>query len=322
MGVKLRRRALAVLLILVVSACGPDQPSVTHLGALRNPSDVCRDGGWSVPVGDEILWLFGDTLWEPFASNSAGMGDEAGPTRNIPRELIPLTDEERSRFVSPGDRIAVWPTGAIAVGEDEAAIFFQRIHVLGSSYGFEGWGIATFRAGDGRASRVLDVDIDPEGVAYGRPVRAGSYVYAYGSRSTSKGVFSTKVARVPFEDLYDEAAWRYWTGERWGTDPADAARVFDGPSAPDVEWNEHLDRYVAIWSRPTGHILIATSETPIGPWEPRGEVSLREEGERGLTYQAIQHPEAEEDGGARILVTHYHRRGPCGGGIRRTMVSL
>jgi hypothetical protein len=308
-------------MLVVAAGCGTDRPVATPLGPLRNPSGVCRDGGWSVPLGDEVLWLFGDTLWTTFASNSAGFGDEAGPTRNIPREFIPLTAQERARFAAPGDRVAIWPTGAVALGADEAAVFFQRIHVMGPRYVFEGWGIASFRAGDAHAERVVDVPTND--VAYGRPVRAGRFVYTYGSRSAGGGVFSTKVARVPVEDLYDTTAWRYWTARGWGTNPADAIWAFAGPSAPDVAWNEHLGRFVALVSRhTTGEIVILTSSSPVGPWEHRGAVSVRDDPEQGLIYQAIQHPEAQQGAGARIMVTHYHREGLCGGEIRRTMVDL
>jgi hypothetical protein len=123
--------------------------------------------------------------------------------------------------------------------------------------------------------------------------------------------------------LFSPGAWRYWSGVDWDEDPASAAWVFDGPSAPDVEWNEHLGEFVNVSSIALrDRIVVQTGPTPMGPWTTRAAFASHQGLVRGLTYQAIQHPEAQRDGGARILITYYRRTGACRGDIHRAELSV
>ena len=48
--------------VLSISVPAGSAPTAVDLGPLTEPSGVLRDGGWSVPLGGRLLWLFGDTF--------------------------------------------------------------------------------------------------------------------------------------------------------------------------------------------------------------------------------------------------------------------
>ncbi|MCK7678331.1 DUF4185 domain-containing protein [Corynebacterium sp. CCM 9186] len=103
------------------------------------------------------------------------------------------------------------------------------------------------------------------------------YVYRFSTPSGRDG--SAILGRVPVADFPDEDAFTYFDGEDWfspgdgGSDSAgrdlDAAvAVLDAPvSELSVSWNEHLGKFLALYTTGDG-LVLRTADEPTGPWTP------------------------------------------------------
>lgn len=76
------------------------------------------------------------------------------------------------------------------------------------------------------------------------------------------------LARVRTEHLLDLSAWRYWDGEDWRPDVADAVQVVPPPVGElSVAWNEHHGRWVMVYLDDLrGGIVLRTADDLHGPW--------------------------------------------------------
>ena len=316
---------LAAVFVSLSGAAGAT-PVAVDVGRLAGPSGVLRDGGWSVPVGGRLLWLFGDTLYpgcDPVcASNSAGLGGASGPTDELGAEFIPLTAEERSAWHAGNDRVAVWPSGAVPTGPGTAAVFFARYHVVGPvSYVALGWGVATVSVGDATATRVLEMPGRP----FGHPLLVGRRVYAYSCERTEGIASACKVARAVLGRVAESDGWRYWNGARWSQRPKRATFVLSGPlGGLSVSWNAHLGRYLAVYNVPlSNRVAMRTAQSPTGPWSAPTTLFTGLDAPAGtFDYAGMEHPELAAERGRVITVTYYHPLGTWQGEIRRVEVTL
>lgn len=149
-------------------------PTITELGPLeqsdRGNSAFVRDGGMSGPIGDRLLWLFGDAISPNFGlvDNSAAVGpalpvasgtditqtDEETDAEGDPVPFIPMTESERNP--PEGDRFALWSGNRLvptADGSGDAWLFFHKLQIPWDFTSHDWWtstGVARVHAPDAR----------------------------------------------------------------------------------------------------------------------------------------------------------------------------
>ncbi|WP_179300702.1 DUF4185 domain-containing protein [Rhodococcus sp. ACPA4] len=91
------------------------------------------------------------------------------------------------------------------------------------------------------------------------------YIYEYG---TPSGRFGKAVlARVLGTELRNPLAYTYWDGSGWSANSDDAVQVIKAPvSELAVQWNDYLDKYVAMYTSADGSLVIRQADHPEGPW--------------------------------------------------------
>lgn len=126
------------------------------------------------------------------------------------------------------------------------------------------------------------------------------YVYAFGTPSGRQG--SAYLSRVPEGAVTDLSQYEYWDGSKWVKNQAKAAPVLgDGKrsggifgwakdiannpkffggwfagftgaktggnvSEMSVQYNEYLDKYVALYGNGANNVILRTADSPDGPW--------------------------------------------------------
>jgi hypothetical protein len=153
-----------------------------------------RDGGHTVRIGTEVLWIFGDTFTPAgMLSSTAGwsrLSDaqtlvEATDAAGLPVQFFPYTLEEAEFDAAHADvptccenqagcpvdnrychctgencakRIALWPGDGVALNADEAMLYYEKFVIGAAPYDFlrVGVGLARLRRGEATASRALD----------------------------------------------------------------------------------------------------------------------------------------------------------------------
>ena len=308
--------------------------SVEALGTLENPTGVQRDGGASALVGDQILWVFGDTLFPVTAvdgaryrSNTAALSSPGNPpelreqldAHGSPYQLIPFAPTEEAynrRSGDPEERIAIWPGRIIPDGSAGAFVFFYKLRVHPGRLNLEmlGTGVAYVRAGQTVAIRYPGLLFrSPEPPFAGGTV-VGPYLYAYGCSRTRALTVGCEVARVLKSELASRGAYRFWDGARWVRTIKEAKPVLTGEMAGfSISWNAYLHKYIAVYSELfTNRVLMKTADRPEGPWSGQPVFlfsGLTPVGPDAYDYAGREHVELSQDGGKVILVTYTHPLG-------------
>ena len=115
------------------------------------------------------------------------------------------------------------------------------------------------------------------------------YVYMYG---TPNGRFGNiHLARVPENEMLNIGAYRYWDGNGWSANQADARPVAIGVAGElSVAYNSYFERFIMTYLNEHRHaIVMRDAPTPVGPWS--GEKILVPGDFTGLgQYGAFIHP--------------------------------
>jgi len=246
----------------------------------QSPAIFGRDGAYSARVGDDVLWVYGDTFSSAglFSSTAAigrvddplafedSLSADAGP-----QQFIPYTPDEVQFNAAGGvdNRIALWPLGAIATGRHTAVVPFIKLIVRGTlDYTILGTGVAAVHIRSPksrirlRVVRDRDLLFGPDEPLY-RPVFTKrvanrNYVYFYSPDS--------KVARVPLRRLHVRRDYQFWDGSRYMSD-ASAARAVAQANLNTISFDAHLGRYLSTSSRFWSNLLeLRTAPAPEGPW--------------------------------------------------------
>lgn len=318
---------------------------------LSQPSNVVyRDGGGSVALGGQMLWMYSDTIMRggcPHPTNTASLGvphqDATGPAwatepldaNGCVSQFIPYTQEEQTfNDTNPdGWRIALWELGGVPLPNGDALVFFMKIRDRRCSLCWDHLGTGAVRVPAGstvadRSSSVSPAACNPtclfdETVANHQwPFVVGDHVYALVDRQY--------LARAPLDDAEDRNMWRYWTGaagEPWSDDPAAMVTVpglkEDGLDCGGrvLDYNPYLDRFVNVtceygfsgWSR----LTIQVAEAPEGPWTAKEFIydaavnaCLDAEGEIRTPYGMQHAPELNMGNGRVLHVTYARPPGP------------
>jgi hypothetical protein len=306
--------------------------SVKEIGMVGKPDSVRgRDGGESALIGGNVLWIFGDTIFNPadedgshLRSNTAALADPDDPLAvreptneaGIPFQAIPFTQEERKYNDAtgrPDDRIALWAGGIVPVPDGRGLAFFSKVHVGEGMLNYTHRGVATayFAPGATTATRNDGLLFAADEPGFVRPLVHDGMLYLYGGLPGRQDL-AFGVARAPLDEATERQAYEFFSGSEWTREVQETVPVFDRiPGAVTVSYNAHLKSFIAIHSGVlTTEVFLRTAPRPEGPWSEPVELFRGEPPEEGFNYAGIEHPELAKDGGKRIYVT-YHRPLPA-----------
>ena len=273
--------------------------------------------------------------WDLDAGDGLAGFEEPVDAVGAPRQFFPYTEEERefndqhrgvNCQVTPcGSRWAIWP-GAIVVdqGKGLAYVFYHKVLVEPGKFNFTtvGHSISVLEGLEAQAHRpVFDVDGDYPTLMFSGPggfasaaVVAGDTVYVYGCELREElYVKPCRMGRVPLEQILQPNAWRFYAGGNWLQDYRKATDLFDGNDMMSVFYNSYLDKYLAIYSKPLEAVtLMRWAQHPSGPWSMPLELFANEApvNDFGWVYDALAHPELEQDNGRIIYVSYSRQTGP------------
>lgn len=346
--------ALLVHSVAMIAACaaavmapGPRVLSVENGGILfsDNPAGVNgMDAGFSVPMGQQTIWLLGDVFLlhptDPMKPSAGGLsnaallvpaGRGAAPLRRyrfltdvstgLARSVLPYRDGE-------GPETRLWPMGAwYDPGARKLLAFYARIRTTGGGaldFRLEGYGLASGDAAKPE-TLVLNRIRGPGGTdvwwtgtggspVFGVAVADGSddgYLYVFGYTDTS-GEKHGRVARVPRERVADASAYQYLSecGDppRWSSDQQASCDVpgLNGFAEVSVAWNRFLGGWLAVHSVGLSErIQLSLAPHPWGPYHSIAEIAAPHRVfGKGFCYAGKEHPELAEEGGRVIYVTY------------------
>jgi Domain of unknown function (DUF4185) len=319
---------------LASAACGsaPSKvASVKEMGTFPNPPRcTARDVGMSARLGDESVWIFGDTFfsepaedgfkvrsstWSWTAAPNIGAVDHALGADGKPLQLLPNTADELAYNVAHRDeprRHTPWPLAIVSNG-DRAIVFYLNM-VTGPNGGFDfasvSGSVATWSDRTLPATRIEPPIFSNEEPDWGAAaLLVGSDVYAYACDGDLPK--PCKLARVPFDTIGDRSRYSFWTGTEWSSDWRDAKTVFDGAPLFSVHWNDHLGAFIAIYMEPGGNEMrYRAAPKPEGPWTDAIAFGRGEAGSDGSSpYALIAHPELAREGGAVDVLSYTRTTG-------------
>jgi hypothetical protein len=322
-----------VLAPLALLACHPAELVVVRaeqIGTVpRNEAIQGRDGGGSAHAFGRTVWVYGDTVlnWEGedgtnWHTNSWDHADPASwmsgfttPVDSVdaPRYFVELTAEEKAwndlhaAEDCPEEpcsvRWALWPSDPQWDAQRERAWIFYGLY---NDEHPSGIGIASW---DGLDQPVVRRQIGDSWLLFPAPeiewgaglVVADDFIYAFGCPQAGLARHC-RLGRVPLEDPSNRAAWRFWNGDEWSSNDDKTEKLFTGATIMEVAWNQGLDRWLIVYSKPFDHDIVArTAEYLTGPWSNE-EVLFRAPGE--APYDAVHHPDLEERDGLVQYITY------------------
>ncbi|HUR80968.1 MAG TPA: DUF4185 domain-containing protein [Thermoanaerobaculia bacterium] len=281
-----------------------------------------QDGGQSIALGGETLFVFSDTLLsrsgqQLFLANCAALSGEPtldGAMSNLryledehglPREILGANPLERMA----GFRF--WPQHGIAEGDD-VLLFYLGIHQYDqrSAWGFRmsGSGMARLDPRTGASERITRAGVwclwpGDGDVRIGTQVlRADAFVYVFGSRASH-----AIVARVPSSSVGDPDAYRFLAAdERWSESVSDAVSIAKAAPEFSVSFNEHLGAYLMVYADGFARELyVRTAPAVCGPYGPAvavGRLPHRDSAE--MVALAFEHPRFAKNGGKTVVVSY------------------
>ena len=227
-----------------------------------------------------------------------------------------------------GARWALWP-GVIVVNpaDNSALIFYMVVSAQPGAFNFQGIGtsVATWKSMQQQPQRpTLNPPIVPDhpdlmfpnnepGFGTAAFVRGGMlYVYGCGIGTNSSDI-GCRLGKVSPASVQDRSTWTFFAGNgNWSSNLSDAVSLFTGGTGGmSVSWNNYLQLYVAVYSRPLSqNVMIRTSPKPEGPWSGETLAFVAMTPSSGNVYDAKAHSEYDRNGGQTIFVS-YSRSTPA-----------
>ncbi len=309
-----------------------------------NPAGVSgTDEGYSLPLGSQTLWLFGDVfLLAPTAPAKPYVGNVSNCALLVPRGSGPaplrrytfLTDPKTglARPVIPNEAgednsIRLWPAGAwYDAAACRAYVYYVRCKVTGPGpFGFhaEGYSLACADATRPAALKFQRLPAGHDhklwwpdsGPMFGMAVVADAadrYVYVVGVEERAGRKFG-KLARVLKTRIADPDAYEYFAGSaaapRWSSRLAEAADVeglTDFPNELSIAYNPYLGGYLAVHSlNVSERMRLSLAPHPWGPYRPIAEIGTPHQAfASAFCYAGKEHPELAEQKGRILYVTY------------------
>lgn len=342
--VLLRRRSAAGA-ILALSACSPVTVSATReLGPLPwNPAVAGRDGGYSAATPSGSVWMFGDsimrrpgedgTTWrnntwcvttDDDASDGLSGFDEPVDALGVPREFLPMTDDERAFEAAHngpdcGDDcagIAMWPGAQVWDAEADRLIVFYALYELRPGFlnlTARGWSVALWPAGATAPERpLLRPDLADPTMLFGPGERwdpmasliEGGWLYLV---MCGGDLHACALGRARPADVTDPTAWTYWTGQSWSASWGRRATLVNAATIGSIHFNAYLGQYLMFYSASLGGGVVLRSAPELtGPWSPPTVIHQPlQPVERAWSYSALGHPEFAREGGRIEYLSYY-----------------
>ena len=311
-----------------------------------------RDGGYSARFVDRSVWVFGDTLMNRKGEDMIGRSSTWCWTKDfdardgltsfhepvdkdgVPGEFLPFTKDElafnqaNNREDLPDDkksRYALWPGPVVVDPKSGIAYIFYMKLLAGfvDSFDFEvaGNSIAVWEGPDKPVVRPeVRVGAEDSTILFPKEdafvgqgaVLVNDWMYVYGCETKSLS-WPCIVARVKIEWVLKRNEWRFYAGQdRWSKDWKDAVKIMDAAPMLSVNWNRHLEKYLAVYSTPLKNsISIRTSDAPEGPWSASRAVveGIAPSVDKKWNYSGMAHAEFARDNGRVEYMTYYRETG-------------
>jgi hypothetical protein len=331
----------------VQSAAAPRVLRVENAGLLftDNQSGVSgTDAGYSLPIGRDVLWIFGDCfLLHPTAPerryvggvSNAGLLLRAGrgrsPLRNYRFITDPVTHLAREiveRVPDEGNDVRIWPQG----GWFDPTL--RRAYLTYATIRTHGPGPFDFKD-IGHGMSVADI-ADPDRLLFRRlpgpsgsrlwwPSGGGAATYGQAVASTAPGGWvyivgiaegqgekSARLARVRTDRIGELAAYEYLVAAtpspHWSSDPSRAGIVegLTGFSEASIAYNRYLGGWLAVHSVGLDQkVRLCLAPEPWGPYRTIAEIGAPHQAfANAFCYAGKEHPELAEQGGKVIYITY------------------
>lgn len=346
------RLSVPVVLAAILAACsdaGTPAPeggapaftvdSVRDLGTVGMPPHVVgRDGGFSGIVDGKLVWTFGDTFYNPAATDgtnfrtaTAALADPRSPlvttepldAAGAPYPFLGFTPEEQRYNDStgrPDERYALWP-GSIVTGADGKGVsLYIKLKVHPGSLNFEtiGTGLARFRRDTTFAVRDTALLFRTPEPALSMAIVVGDTLYAWGGKNDGTPYLPVVIARAPLALMDRRSAWTFWDGSGWNADYHAARSIMDFIGGDvSISYNAHLGRWLAVHSGFfASTIMMRTAPRPEGPWSAAAVAFEGAPAADGANdYAAKEQPHLATDGGRSVYVTYHQPLGFVSGKV-------
>ncbi|MCU7937060.1 MAG: DUF4185 domain-containing protein [Candidatus Thiodiazotropha sp. (ex Dulcina madagascariensis)] len=262
-----------------------------------------------------------------------------------PRQFFPLEPEELQFNIDHtidncieqpcGARWALWPKVMVPDPDRERMlVFYEKVYAEPGSFNFSavGCSLAQWTDFNGSPERYrFDIDQhyptmmfsedEPGFGSAATVVGADMYVYACRLEGYEK---PCRLGRVALENAHRRSAWEYlsWNGG-WSDNIKEAIALFNGNDIMSVSYNPYINRYIAIYNEPMDRaVMFRTAIAPEGPWSRAEKAfdAIPPDNDIGWVYDALHHPEYDQDGGQTIYVTYSRENGFLSSELR--LVSL
>lgn len=310
---------------VVDTIVGPDSDSYKRFGISGADLGILWDNGYS-GAQRQVLIAFGDTFgnctlpdqeWRKntlFRSSTKTPSDGLNVASPVPGDRFggSPANADRPNFSRQviaslklaATEVTVIPTAGISVGTRQYVNFMSV-----SQWGAPGQWSTNFSAvavsdDNGETWTVPTTSIRPSwfntvpGVQFvwgdqnfqmGAYLRHGGYVYAYGTGAGRGGM--PFLSRVSENAVADKSAYEYYTPFGWLKGfPFLAIQVVWAPgSEMSVAWNEHLKKFVMLYTNTASNVVMRTADKPEGPWSS-AETILTSAAVPGGIYAPYIHP--------------------------------
>jgi len=235
-------------------------------------------------------------------------------------EVLFNSDHQGENCLDPcGARWALWPGPVI---RDEARqrslIMYGKIKAAPGEFNFFGVGqsIAIWEQGATKPSRPNFNQVPgyptllfgADEPAFGPGTFSHEYTLYSFACQIDDLVKPCKLARVPLASATDKSTWQYYGDDTgWSDSQQNLSTLFHGNDIMSVSYNEYLQKFVAVYSEPLSrNIKIRTAPAPEGPWSNALQVTqaLDSGNTNGWVYDALAHPEFNENNGSTQYITY------------------
>lgn len=259
---------------LLGQVTGPGSPGATDVRWDVGGTDL----GHPFVLDGRLGLVFGDTFAVPapsgpgWRSNVLGWVDEPAPDRLVVSAMHQSPTGDAGELLGSlkidGWEQTVIPTNAVAV-DDRIVLHYMSVACWGTHgrWAVRHSGLAVSEDEGRSFQRVLGATW-PAGSGFAQVafVEHGPHVYAFGIPEGRDG--PARLARVPTAQLLDVAAWRYWDGQAWRPDEADAVQLVP-PTVGElsVAWNPHHQQWLMLYlDELRGGVVMRAADELTGPW--------------------------------------------------------
>jgi hypothetical protein len=307
-----------------ISGLNPDSvklniASAQEMGALTMPNQLAgRDGGQSALVGNEVRWIFGDSFFkirsvdnQQYRTNTSTKSTLANPlnttepldANGVSNQFIRYTPAEKHFNDSandPGNRIALWPTGIISTGGNNALVFYTKLRIA-STWQDYGIGIAHYTAGQDSAVRNPDLLFHTPELNYETPFVHDGYIYI-----TGQNINGVKICRALLSEAEKRSAYQFWNGNSWVSDITAAASIGEYGDGT-ITYNAFFKMFIRIYSGfGSNTVYISFANNPQGPWSMRHTLYETVPPASGYNYIIFNHTELGSSDGKTIVLSYSH----------------